>query len=358
MAHNLLQLYDKALSEGALESDVMQKDAIEKLHGILSSIVTPVTQRKFFRRVPSLRASGAYVYGPVGRGKTMMMDWCVKILKDSEKKVERWHFHQFMLALHASLSDVTAHASGLESRITHFADEMCARLDVLCFDEFHVTDVADAMIMMPLFERFFEKRLTLIVTGNWAPDDLYSGGLQRSRFLPFIDTLKRTMMIIHVLGEKDYRLVKQHAASGWLYPLNDESEELFTSMFNNVVGYDSIETHEIHVEDRTWTIPRASKNSACLNMDVLLNQPLGTADFYVLSKRYKTLFLDQLLAFSLDNNERAKRFMVMVDTLYEAECRFVVRSDVSIDHLYPNQGALAFEFERTKSRLIQMTKLV
>ncbi len=284
----------------------------------------------------------------------MMMNWCVESLKHHGKRVERWHFHPFMLEVHRNLRDLGTHNKDLENRIAKLADLWAERLDVLCFDEFHVTDVADAMIMMPLFNRLFERGLILVTTGNWAPEDLYKGGLQRQRFLPFIDNLKKYMRVINVTGDTDYRQTKTKKTGSWLMPLDEESYEQFESSFRDIVGYDAIETHEIHVGDRSWILPHASKTAACLDMAQILDQPLGAADFLALAERYRILFLDNLTAFKSDHNERAKRFMVLIDTLYDHHIKLVVRCAVDIPHLYPSDGKLAFEFERTESRLREM----
>jgi len=352
----LWTLYQENLAANALQLDEQQAQAVKVLDELLDALKPKKkTLISFRRKTPK----GLYLYGPVGRGKTMLMDLLVQQLHAFQIKTERWHFHAFMLEIHENLRDQSAHAKTLDNRIGKLAESWARRVRVLCFDEFHVTDVADAMIMMPLFTALFDQGVVIVTTGNWAPDELYSGGLQRQRFLPFIDTLKEHMQIVSVAGNTDYRTLKREKASAWLYPLNNTTAEDFDIQFREAVGYDPIETHEIHVgkkaEGRTWIIPSASKSVAQLDMAQFLNEPLGAADFIALGERYPLLFLNNVECFTSDTNNKAKRLMVMIDVLYDKGTRLVVRADAPPEGLYPPNGPLCFEFARTVSRLKQMT---
>jgi len=360
--HLLQTKYQQALDAGKIQPDPAQAAAVAALDRVIHDVTRPSGKKllSFLKKEKTVK--GLYMYGSVGRGKTMLMDWCLQTLTENGIKAERWHFHAFMLDMHQNLNNLKAHTKHLDNRVEKLADQWVERVDVLCFDEFHVTDVADAMIMMPLFTRLFERGVTVIATSNWMPDELYSGGLQRARFLPFIDVMKKHMEIQTLNGDKDYRSMKREAGSKWLCPLNNDTEEDFDILFREAVGYDPIETHEIHVGDkdsegsRTWTIPFASKSAAKLDMAVFLTQPLGAADFMALAERYPLLFLDNLSLFTVDGRDRTKRFMVMIDVLYDKGVKLAVRAADIPEQLYPAQGSLNFEFSRTISRLKEMTK--
>jgi cell division protein ZapE len=359
--HLIHDKFTQAIAAGTLQPDPAQEAAVRALDQVVTRLANP--SKKSFSLFGKKRKpyKGLYLYGPVGRGKTMLMDWCMNALEDLGIKVERWHFHAFMLDIHHNLNNLKAHTKKLDNRVEKLADQWADRVDVLCFDEFHITDVADAMIMMPLFTRLYERGITVISTSNWVPDDLYSGGLQRARFLPFIEVLKTYNDIVSVDGMTDYRSQKQQKAIAWLYPLNAQTEEEFDITFRDAVGYDPIETHEIHVghgdASRTWVIPFASKSVAKLDLSVYLTQPLGAADFLALATRYPLLFLDNLEIFTEDGRDKAKRFMVLIDVLYDKGVKLVVRADTFADDLYPSKGSLHFEFSRTVSRLKEMTRL-
>lgn len=350
---SLHQRYEESVADKTLVPDAAQETAVLALDELFARLTV---KKKFslFKKEKALK--GLYLFGSVGRGKTMLMDWFLQNLLIKKFKAERWHFHAFMLEIHQDLRNKIVSEKALENRVVKLADLWADRLQILCFDEFHITDVADAMIMMPLFTRLFERNVIVVSTSNWAPENLYDGGLQRQRFLPFIDILKTYMDVVNVNGVNDYRELKKDKMKSWLYPLNNDTEESFDINFRDAVGYDPIETHEIHVQGRSWVIPRASKNVALLDTDAILNQPLGAADFLALGERYNFLFLDNLLPFTDDEANKAKRFMVMIDALYDKNVRLAVRADVPGDKLYPTDGRLSFEFSRTLSRLKEMTQ--
>lgn len=355
----LTKTYQDALQRATLRPDPAQANVVKAM----DLFITRVTKQKkksffsFFTKTSS-DTRGLYIYGPVGRGKTMLMDWCLKALQANQIKAERWHFHEFMLKMHRDLRELKQQGGQLDNHIEQLADVWAERIQVLCFDEFHVTDVADAMMMMPLFTRLFERGVEIISTSNWAPDDLYKNGLQRQRFLPFIERLKRDMEVITLEGDTDYRSLKRKQTAAWLCPLNTKTASDFNTLFLDAAGYDPVEAEILQVGSadsaRHWPIPAAAKSLAKLHMGQFLSQPMGAADFMALAERYSLLFLDDLPVFEMESSEKSKRFMVMIDVLYDRKATLVVRAAALPQDLYPSNGHLAFEFSRTVSRLNEM----
>jgi cell division protein ZapE len=369
----VLARYEAARHEGALDYDVYQERAVKALDDVFLRL-TQTDQdatslwTRLFKSKPTLSRKGVYLYGPVGRGKSMLMQLFMDAVVDYNQKgwgqthrIIRRHFHEFMLDLHKQLyaqKDMTP--SRMQNRLAELADHLADQYDILCFDEFHVTDVADAMLLMPYFSRLWERGITVIATSNVAPPDLYKNGLQRQRFLPFIEALQNHMVCLSVSGEQDYRQLQWKKSAQkhdrWITPLTGDSKINFEELFLELIGYDHVQARDLTVtgQNRVFHVPRANDYVAWLSMDDVLGHAVGAADFLILCQTYQVLLLDDVRPFKNSENNRAKRFMLLIDTMYEAGTQIYVRADCAPQDLYPKDGMLAFEFERTISRLQEM----
>jgi cell division protein ZapE len=362
--------YEVALAADTLQADPAQAQAAQALQH-LYKVITTRSRTYWFIRLFSAKKKpprGIYLHGPVGRGKSMLMQLFVDAIKDWTRatgydrgcRTERRHFHEFMLGLHKQLHQKKISEDRMNNRLAELADSLADKTDILCFDEFHVTDVADAMLLMPYFSRLWERGVVVVATSNVAPVDLYKNGLQRERFLPFIGLLQQQMHIVNVNGPQDYRQVqwKKSAASHdrWLAPLTKDTAHDFDALFQELIGYDAVQADVLDIKDqnRTLTIARASRYIGWLQLDELLGHAIGAADFLTLCARFKVLLLDGLEPFKANENNRAKRFMLLIDTIYEADIEIYVRAAVAPDELYPADGQLSFEFARTVSRLQEL----
>lgn len=367
------QHYHAAIARGQFQPDVAQQKAVHALELVYRDLVTHQTAdtsvwSRLFKRAPRRRNHGVYLYGPVGRGKSMLMQffldaivqWNTTQPERQTLRVERQHFHAFMLGLHQQLYQKNIMPERMNSRLGELADDLADRLDILCFDEFHVTDVADAMLLMPYFTRLIARGVTVIATSNVAPQDLYKNGLQRQRFLPFIDLLRTHLDCVEVAGLQDYRLLQwQNNAlkeDHWLTPLDGTSAQLFDDLFATLAGYDTVEPQTIAIagQNRSFCVERATRHVAFLSVDQVTSGAVGAADFLALAEHFKIILLDQVIPFQANENDKAKRFMLLIDTLYEAGTHVYVRAGVQPTDLYPASGRLGFEFARTVSRLQEM----
>ncbi len=285
---------------------------------------------------------GIYLWGSVGRGKTMLMDEFYDSIPVGKRRI---HFHRFFADLHARAHELGSMGSALD----HVVDG----IRVLCFDEFQVTDIADAMILGRLFEALFARGVTLVATSNRMPDELYKNGINRQLFLPFIDLLKSKVEIVVVAGRHDYRLDRLRAAGSWFSPIDPDNERSFQGLWRDMLNGDEETGETIEVLGRKIHLPHTGGGMLRASFASLCSVALGPNDYVAIADRFHTVFLEDVPKLTANRREEARRFVILVDALYEARTRTVLLAEAEPTLLYP-EGDGAFEFERTASRLQEM----
>jgi cell division protein ZapE len=291
-----------------------------------------------------------YLWGPVGRGKTMLMD----LFYDSaaEPKKRRVHFAAFMLEVHGRLHALRAQGHG--DAVDVLAREIVGETRLLCFDEFQVTDIADAMVLGRLFTSLFAGGIVMVSTSNTAPDDLYAGGLQRALFLPFIALLKQTVDVLEVAGPDDHRLGRLHGRKVYLTPADDAAEAELARIFEDLAAGAAPHHAAIAVPgERRLDIPRAGPKVAWFDASDLISEARSAADYLALTQSYDTVILSGIPRLAADQRNEARRLITLIDVLYDAGTRLIASADAPAEQLYAT-GLHAKEFERTASRLIEM----
>ena len=346
-----LDAYRKLIASNQLQHDPIQLLAVEKLQTLHRRLVNydPGTSTKWthiFRlgsRKPRVEPpQGLYIYGDVGRGKSMLMDLFFETAPVAHKR--RVHFHAFMLEVHAFMHEERQKKNrGDDDPVIALANSITEHAWLLCFDEFQVTDVADAMILGRLFELLFDRGVVVVATSNRVPDDLYKDGLNRQLFLPFIELLKVHLDILHLAGGRDYRLERLAEHPVYFTPLDDiastEMDRIFAEMTE---GYE--------LAPQTLT---TQGRVARFTFEELCARPLGASDYLILTEHFHTLLLEGVPQLSAARRNESKRFVTLVDILYEARANLVISAEVKAEDLYP-EGDGKFEFARTVSRLMEM----
>jgi cell division protein ZapE len=351
---------------GQVRSDPVQERIVQRLqavHDQLASLAVPPARPGLLARLglgrvakPANGPRGLYIWGPVGRGKSMLMD--LFFADAPVRKKRRVHFHEFMLEVHERLHrrrvELAAKGAPPEAdTIVPIAREIASQTRLLCFDEFQVTNIADAMILGRLFETLFDEGLTVIATSNRAPDDLYKNGLQRDRFLPFIELVKKRLEVLELGGGQDYRLGRMRNLDLYLTPLgawaNQKLDEAFRALADGADG----EPRVLRTQGRDVDVPRAAPGVAMAHFMDWCAKPMGAADFLCIADSFHSVILAEIPRMGPDNRDKAVRFNTMIDSFYERKVKFICSAATSPDKLYV-EGEGAFEFQRTVSRLMEM----
>jgi cell division protein ZapE len=298
---------------------------------------------------------GLYIYGEVGRGKTLLMDLFFET--SGVRRKRRVHFHEFMAEVHERV-----HVFRQESKdgngpdpILRAADAIAEEAWLLCFDEFHVTDIADAMILGRLFTRLFELGLVMVATSNLAPSELYKDGLNRSLFVPFLTLLQEHCEVVRLEARVDFRLEKLTGVKTWYVPDDAKATAALDDAWRRLAGGDAGSPHELTVKGHAVKVPQAAMGVARFSFADLCGQPLGAGDYLRIAHEFHTIIVDHIPVLDYDRRNEAKRFIILIDTLYDHAVKLLASAQAQPDALYrADEGFEAQEFKRTASRLIEM----
>ncbi|MHC9236062.1 cell division protein ZapE [Pseudooceanicola sp. 502str34] len=345
---NVSDLYRARVARGEIKPDPAQEAVLPEFDRIDNALNQPV-KRGFFGRRKALDApKGLYLWGGVGRGKSMLMDLFVESLS---VPVRRVHFHAFMQEIHAGMT--AARAAKVEDALAPVAEKVAADLRVLAFDEMQITDITDAMIVGRLFEMLFDRGIVVVTTSNRVPDDLYKDGLNRQLFLPFIEEIKSRMVVHELESPRDYR--QHRLAGGQVYfaPANAEARGQLNAIWDDLTGGAAGEPLVLTVQKRPVEIPRFANGVGRARFYDFCGKMLGAADYLAIAETCKVLILEDIPRLGRSNFNEAKRFVTLIDALYEANVRFICSAADEPESLYI-EGEGVFEFERTASRLREM----
>ncbi|MCZ8184286.1 MAG: cell division protein ZapE [Beijerinckiaceae bacterium] len=364
MAGAIAARYAAMVQEGRLESDPAQARIVRRLDALAAELEAHRLARKtsalgwlFSRKAPVDPIRGLYLWGSVGRGKTMLVDLFHEHLQVKRKR--RAHFHAFMADVHQRIHAWRQQAKqGLvkgDDPIQPVAEALAEEAWVLCFDEFAVTDIADAMILGRLFQALFARGVVILATSNVEPQRLYQNGLNRALFLPFIGLIEARMDVVRLDARTDYRLERLQGQPVYYSPNGDAARAALDSLFAELSGGAAPKPRILDVGGRQLALPQAAGAIARASFDELCNRPLGSLDYLAIARTFHTLVLDDIPALTFERRNETKRFITLIDILYEHHVKMVCSAEKPVESLYvADRGHEAFEFDRTISRLMEM----
>lgn len=360
MGSRIRAAYEKRLADGRLTADPSQVPVVEALGRLEIDLGRKGPLGGLLGRPPEVR--GVYLWGPPGRGKSLLMDMFFACAPEPRKT--RAHFHAFMARVHGLIrewreGDAAARRAVFgqwkgDDPIRPVAELIASEARLLCFDELQVTDIADALILGRLFEALFDQRVVLAVTSNRAPDQLYLNGINRELFLPFIDLIEARCEVVAVAGARDWRLDRLMGDRVWFTPPDAAARAGFEALWSDLKGEQEECPARLTVLGRELVIERTDGGLARATFDQLCARPLGPQDYLAIAERFHTLFVEDVPVLGPANHHEARRFVTLIDALYEAGTRLVALAEAAPEALY-RKGVGAFEFERTVSRLNEMS---
>lgn len=351
-------LYDARVGDGRLKDDAAQRAVLPALDAIVAGLSEPAPApksggwRKWLGGASEPAAPGPrglYLWGGVGRGKSMLMDLVMEAAPITAKR--RVHFHEFMQEIQAGLH--AARQRGDQDTVRPVAEAVADKARLLCFDEMQITDIADAMIVGRLFEVLFERGVCVVTTSNRVPEDLYKNGLNRQLFLPFIALIRDRMDVFALDSPRDHRQGRSTGEKVWFSPLNRESRHAVDEIWADLTEGQPVTPLQLQVQGRKVDIPAHAGRQGRAGFWDLCGRPLGPADYLALAQALDVLVIDDIPLLSSSNFNEAKRFVTLIDALYEAKVRVIASAAAEPERLYV-EGEGSFEFERTASRLREM----
>jgi cell division protein ZapE len=354
MDQELLERYRWMVREGQIAADPAQALAVEKLQILANRLARYAPPAKtdifsFFTRKRGEVPRGLYIFGRVGRGKTMLMDLFFESVPFEKKR--RVHFHEFMAEVHELIAVARKEQEG--DLVPVVAERIARSAPLLCFDEFHVTDIADAMILGRLFAGFFEHGAVIVATSNAAPQDLYKGGLNRNLFQPFIALIEEKMEVLALESAKDYRLDRLLGEPLYFSPLDEAAKAGIREAFHKLTGVAQGHSQELHVKGRTLIVPEAAQGVALFTFAELCGKPLGANDYLAIARNFHTVIIEAVPVLNRARRDEARRFNTLIDTLYDQGTGLIASAEAEPDALYTEGDGVEL-FQRTASRLMEM----
>lgn len=346
----LQDTYNARVASGDLNADPAQIEAIPLFDTVLDEMSQTKSKRKFLGLFggDEVPVKGLYVWGGVGRGKSMLMDLFYEIAPEPRKR--RVHFHAFMQEVHAAMHEVRK--TGVDDAIAPVADDIAQDVRLLCFDEMQITDITDAMIVGRLFQKLFAAGVIVIATSNRVPDDLYKDGLNRDLFVPFIELIKSRLTVHELASETDYRQDRLAGEQVYFSPPDAKAKAAIEEIWQGLSGA-GVSALTLKVKGRDVVLPEFSNGVARADFFSLCGTALGAADYLAIADTVRVLIFEDIPLLSRNNFNEAKRFVTLIDALYEAKVRLICTAADIPERLYL-EGEGVFEFERTASRLREM----
>jgi cell division protein ZapE len=351
-----LEEYDARVKDGRLTGDEAQRQVMQRLEQLYTEVLAPDKGLigKLFSKTPAAPRS-VYIWGPVGRGKSLLMDMFYGRLDLAH--TERTHFHAFMQNVHAMMHawrKEVEHKKLREDAFSLTLRDLASDYRLICLDELQVTDVADAMILGKLFSELLTSGVTFVITSNRPPAELYKGGLQREQFLEFVRVIETQMDVVELASPQDYRMQQLRAMEAvYMTPLNAKTDALLQEKFSEMTHRAVLTPDTIEVQGRILHIYQSYGGIAQFSFAELCENPLGAADYLAIAHRFHTVFLRDIPQLGKNKRNESKRFVTLIDTLYDHRVKLICTADAPPEVLYP-EGDGVFEFARTVSRLAEM----